>query len=289
MYLLNGLLLITTFHFSMNYFLNDKYKNYLCKISYNILYNYGIIEIYLKENYTKILKNYYVDKILDNIEYFYKYFNNYFFDYDTELIINNNIVSTCRFSNIFSSNNYENLNNIELFIYTENIKNDKANKFIYYDISELTTFYNIYEKCDYEFLSINIHIKNLNNDFFINFNLANNKETYYLVNNKINVIFISYLLKTKYNINVHPSKLQYNINFIDQNAEFLNLNEKAELVLFKDCYEIIPYEYKVHKNLNIDSYNFTTKNEYNNFVKEENTISDNISDTISDNSYEKVD
>jgi hypothetical protein len=218
---------------------------------------------------------------------------------------------------------YDCLKQADLMIYSQDNKHKKTNKVVFYDISDFTLLDKI-ENCSYEFLSFNVKInypgigsKNVDIDF------SNSKETLYVVSNHINVLLISYLLKVQHNIITDPKLLSYEINIIDENVNFFTLNEKEELILFKDHYEKVPFDLNKikerrsnnenNKNMTLTSFE-NTKNdnlgprltidinkiiEYcdsiyakdlmdNIVLQNENLNESSISDNESDNSYEKI-
>jgi hypothetical protein len=193
----------------------------------------------LKQQYKTLVTNSYVENFLDKVEDLYASFKTY----DTEIILNNQIVARAMHNSIIYDVGYNNLKNADLMIYNQNVKHKKTNKVIFYGISDFTIFIDKIENCSYEFLSLNINIlypgmesKNVDIVF------SNNKETLYVVSNRINVLMISYLLKVQHNIITDPLLLAYEIQVIDQNASFFTITEKDELILYKDHYEIVPFD-----------------------------------------------
>ena len=306
MYLLNSLFLIAAAHFSFNYCFKEQYHYFLYNMSYIILYNYGKVEIIMKEYYENIMKNYYVVKICDVICYYSANFerDNVDNDSDTELIISNNIFERIKMSNLLDNYDYNMLKNIDLLIYTEksgkeeksdkeekSSKEDKSGKVIIYDVSDLTNIIVSPKKCNYQFLSLNIQLKCPEGKNF-DLQLDCKRETYYVVNNRLNALFFSYLLKNAYGITSNVFTLQYDILMIDHNANLVVLTEKDELILFKDYYQIIPYNYEemqVKKENNYNRVLLTLKNLKNHDLNESNDNFEKEEDeNLSDASYEKL-
>lgn len=294
MYLLNTIFLIATTHFSLNYFFKEQYMYFLYNMSYIMLYNLSKVEIVIKQYYANIMQNYYVAKLLDTLEDYYVSLKTY----DTELIVSNVMIEQIKIENLLYFYDYSKLKDVDFFIYTKSVeKNEKENKFILYDISDLSNIIVPLKKCEYQFLSMNIKIKNPDNENF-DLHLDSKRETYYVINNRLNVIFFSYLLKSKYGISSNALTLRYDIQIIDQNANICNISECDELILFKDYYQIIPYDYeksmmKKFKNYNnyLLSLNLTSNNSvFNNNLENEEDEEDveDKEDKFDDSSYVKV-
>ena len=103
-------------------------------------------------------------------------------------------------------------------------------------------------------------------------------------------------MKSKHGINSNAITLKYDIQIIDQNANIFTITECDEIILFKDYYMIIPYDYEKSQINKLTNYNrvlLTLNNmknlelyETNNFQEKEKEY-DELSDN-SDNSYEKL-
>jgi len=302
MYLLNIIFLLTSAHFTFNYFFKQQYQYFLFNLSYNFLYNCGRLEILLKQQYNQLLNNPYIEKIFDKIEDLHTSFKKY----DTIIILNNKVVARSVHNSIIYDVGYKNLQYSDFMIYNQSVKRKKTNQVVFYGILDFALFINKIENCSYEFLSLNVKIdypgmesKNVDIVF------SNNKETLYVVTNRINVLMISYLLKLQHNIETDPLLLSYEINIIDQNVKFFRLNEKEELILFENHYEKVPFDLNKIKErrLNGLSHNaFTslenensesklsidTKNILKCYDSDYNTQNENIIDYESDNSYEHL-
>lgn len=255
-------------------------------VSYRIFYNYAKLEIIAKDCYKRTINNNYIVQFIDAIEETYNSLKNY----DTELIVTNNIIHKCNVNDVFKKYTYKELENIDFFIYSEYGRNKKYNKVIIYNILDFTRKLGSLDKCECEFLSFNIKIEKNNtlekNNLYIE--LANHRENFYVSGNRINVLFISYLLKTQYNINIHPLILEYTIHIIDNNATILSLNEKQELIMFQTYYQIIPYDYVKNQGKKLHNYSVLLQsvlmcNDINCSNEEEQE------ENNSDESYEKLD
>ncbi len=241
MYIINFLFLSSAMHLLMDYFFKYQYQTFLYSLSYTILYNYGKLEIICKNNYNKFIKNSTVECILDKLEEYYIYLKRF----DTEIISRNKIKERVKLVNIL--NNYKKFINCDLIIYTEEFKksNLRSNKVI---LDNVPNFLICYEKCDYHFLSLSLSLKNNNDLNNLEIQLSNKNDTYFVVNNRINSLLIAYLLKIQHNISIDPLYIEYNIQIIDHNVNIFNISEKEEIILLKDKYITIPYNYLDHKN-----------------------------------------
>jgi len=230
----------TTFHFSMHHFFKEKYEYFLCSLAYIIVYNYGKLEIYMKNKYTNFINVSSIEYIIDNIEDFYRLLNTS----NTELITNNEVVGRTTLKKIMNNQNIF-LNN-DIIIYTEKCKKTIDKKVIlndvpYYDAAYLDTNYEI---CDYKFLSLALYDKTLTDkSSSYEITLVNKNETFFVVNNRINATLISYLLKKQHNVDINSYFIKYNIQIIDNNVNFINITEKEEIILLKGEYKIVPYDY----------------------------------------------
>jgi hypothetical protein len=257
----------------------------------------------LKQQYNQLLNNPYVEKIFDKIEDLHTSFKTY----DTVIILNNQVVARSIHNSVIYDVGYKNLQYSDFMIYNQNVKRKKSNQVVFYGILDFALFIDKIENCSYEFLSLNVKIdypgmesKNVDIVF------SNNKETLYVVTNRINVLMISYLLKLQHNIETDPLLLSYEINIIDQNVKFFKLNEKEELILFKNHYEKVPFDLNKIKErrLNGLSHNAFTSLENENsaskltidiknilkcYDSDYNTQNENIIEYESDNSLSESD
>jgi len=231
----------------------------------------------LKQHYNQLFNNLYVEKIFDKIEDLHTSFKTY----DTIIILSNQVVARSIRNSIIYDVGYKNLQYVDFMIYNHNVKRKKTNQVVFYSISDFSLFIDKIENCSYEFLSLNVEVdypgietKNVDIVF------SNNKETLYVVTNRINVLLISYLLKVQHNIETDPLLLSYKINIIDQNVKFFTLNEKEELILFENHYEKVPFDLNKIKE---------RRNNINN-NKTLNILQNESLDSLSeiDDSYEKV-
>jgi hypothetical protein len=243
---------------TLNIYLENKNNliNLLFKISYNLLYFYGNVEIFVKNIYNKISENETVVSIKKKVKDYY----NELYNYNIE-IVNSNIVEKINFKNIVG-NIVENLNlfkNNDLIIYSipSNIQDSSSqlNKIIIYDSQD---FFKGIKICDFKFISLSLDIKTeINNDvdndidndkYNYEIKLSNKNENYFVVNNRINVVLLSYLLKVQHNIDINPLIFEYSVRIIDQNANIFTINEKEEIILYESNYEVITYIYKFKKD-----------------------------------------
>ena len=254
MYLLGLIVLSSTLHFSMNYFYKEKYEYFLASLFFCIIYNYGKVEIYFKNEYNRFINISFVECINDKIYDYYNAIN----AYDTEIILNNNVVEKTTLKKII--NNYNKFLNNDIVIYTEKCKNAINKKVILNDVPVLNLNP---ESCDYKFLSVVLYDETypntINNTNIYDIKLINKNESFFVVNNRINSVLICYLLKEQYNVCISPYFIKYKIQIIDNSVKFINVSEKEEIVLSKSNYEIVPYNYtevKRGRYIKLISYNF---------------------------------
>jgi hypothetical protein len=97
----------------------------------------------------------------------------------------------------------------------------------------------IYDECSFKFIScvLTLTIDGKIQTYTINLHSAN--ENYYIVNNKINKYVFVYLLKSQFNITcIDHEQLTYTLEILDNNANFLQLNETHEILFLRNNYEM---------------------------------------------------
>jgi len=211
------------------------------KVLLNILYKgiqlYSKCQIYIIPK-LKYLYELYNSNSNSNINNYIQYYKNGFF-YKKDLI-----------KNVKNSKNNDILE-IKNKLYDFVVYNEYQNKLINKVCISIFPFIlnTKYEISNIKFLSFSLTIKNL----IIDIILKNNIYNYYIVNNIINKTFIYYYLLyinleknkqiqeiiEKYNININTIK--YKINFMDNNVNIINIDEKSEIIIKKD-------EYLINKN-----------------------------------------
>jgi hypothetical protein len=96
-----------------------------------------------------------------------------------------------------------------------------------------------YDECSFKFIScvLTLTIDGKIQTYTIKLHSAN--ENYYIVNNKINKYVFVYLLKYQYNITcIDVEQLTYILEILDNNANFIKLNETHEILFLKNNYEM---------------------------------------------------
>lgn len=101
---------------------------------------------------------------------------------------------------------------------------------------------NIYELCDYKFISMTIEITNsldssLNKT--LNVKLQEENYNYYVVNNEIDSDIIWYLIHEQFDIYSDSYDKKYIIHLIDQNVGMFDLTNEDKILLNKTDYKIV--------------------------------------------------
>jgi hypothetical protein len=137
-----------------------------------------------------------------------------------------------------------NVNNDILFVYDFIIYADykeqdanmdkivRVNKCIFYNLAHFDTSKPI-EKTSYAFISIIVKIPG-KGSYPLKF--YSERENYYVVGNKINCLFIAYLLFQQYNLIIDRYPFNYEIELIDNNVKILFLTEKNTIILNENDY-----------------------------------------------------
>jgi len=221
-------------HIFLNFFFPNQYHSALFNMSFNLILMYSYAEFYLNKLY--------------NSDQFSK----------IRQIINNsnkkmNEIDIIKCNNVIMSNNrrqfeLENINDFDFIIFSDyesmNESSNKINKVLYYKNSKEKFIKFNYKICDFTFISININvINNINNNETIelySLKLCNDNENYYIVGNKINKLFVYYLLKKQYNVIFDDKnyEYEYKLILIDQNVNIKTFSEKEEIILIENDYSV---------------------------------------------------
>lgn len=124
--------------------------------------------------------------------------------------------------------------------------NDKvSNKKILRSPSERTI---CVDKSNMKFLSFNVRYK----ENVYEIKLHNEKENFYTINNRIDKDFLKFHLK---NMGVDVcEEFPYKIEIIDHNVNIVELDDKHEIIIKKDDYEIVEKEKEKEKNEDIEGF-----------------------------------
>jgi len=119
-----------------------------------------------------------------------------------------------------------------------NNESQKINKIVFSGLLEFPLYFN-YNICNYNFIALMVTL----NDNAFPIKLLNERENYYIVGNKLNSIFICYLLKNQHNIICNHIDCSYNITIFDHCANIINITEKDEVILEKNNYSVVQYQH----------------------------------------------
>ena len=120
------------------------------------------------------------------------------------------------------------ISNYDFALVTDDLHGEK-NKIC---LSDKTNNVSEVEKSNIKFLSFNLHYKNQSYDI----KLCSDKENFYTVKNRINKNFLKFQLK-QMGVDV-CEEFPYKINIIDHDVNIIELDNKDEIIIEKDSYEI---------------------------------------------------
>jgi hypothetical protein len=125
-------------------------------------------------------------------------------------------------------------------IYSFSSKDEKvANRSLYYTLDDVENKLTNCEKCNYTFFSIEVVVQ-LENGPIKSYilPLKTERENYYMVGNKINKVFICYLIYQKYGVEYDSENVVYSLNLLDNLVRMSTLNELDCILFGKEDYEI---------------------------------------------------
>ena len=228
-------------HIFLNSFFPNQYQSMLLNISFNLILMYSYAEFYM----SKIYNSDQFSKIKHMIESINKKVN----VNEIELIKNGSII--CSYSTNKKNISVEDLPllSYDLIIVSNyfeepNTESSKTiNKAIYYkcnDTDKDKQLEHDYRKCKFSFISVNVKIIRDEKEELYSISLSNDNENYYVVGNKINKLFIYYLMKKRYNIIFDDKnyEYEYKLILIDQNANIKTFSEKEEIILNENDYSV---------------------------------------------------
>lgn len=93
-----------------------------------------------------------------------------------------------------------------------------------------------YELSDIQFISVKVEIDSVEHDV----RLKTSEYTFYIVGNELNTNWIRYYFCKYLNISL-PNDVKYMMTIIDDNVQFVVMNENQSLVINKDSYDIFDY------------------------------------------------
>uniref|UniRef100_A0A6C0LHK7 Uncharacterized protein n=1 Tax=viral metagenome TaxID=1070528 RepID=A0A6C0LHK7_9ZZZZ len=120
-----------------------------------------------------------------------------------------------------------------------NVENNSTKKIDKIIFSKIPSGFDTYKICKYNFIQVQLSI--LDKKYKIE--LQNKDYNYYIVNNKLSSAFLEYYLYKYCHIDIDDLEdLSYTLSIMDQNANFITLTEKDELVFGE--YDYILYEFE---------------------------------------------
>jgi hypothetical protein len=222
-------------HIFLNSVFPNQYQSMLLNISFNLILMYSYAEFYL----SKIYNSDQFLKIKNMIESINKKTN----INEIEVIKNGSII--CSYSTSKKNIKVEDLPSLDydLIIVSNYFEepntesSQKINKAIYYkynDDDKDKQLEHDYIKCKLSFISVNVKIIRNEKEELYSISLSNDNENYYIVGNKINKLFIYYLMKKQYNVIFG----EYKLIVIDQNANIKTFSEKEGIIFNENDYSV---------------------------------------------------
>jgi hypothetical protein len=134
----------------------------------------------------------------------------------------------------------------------ENESTKKIDKIIFETFPSSHDKFQSYKICKYNFIQVQISVL----DKIYKIELQNKDYNYYIENNKLNSVFLSYYLYNYYHV-TYLEDLSYTMTIMDQNANFITLTEKDELVFGENDY----FLYELDENEPIQETKLVQENE----------------------------
>ena len=221
-------------HVILNNFFPEQYNSLLINMSFYLILMYSHAESYIKRFYNNKYISHFIKKINNIINK-----NN---TKELDIIKDSHVIESCDKTSFFEKKTVNYDYDFIIFSDYDNISesSDKINKVIYYKDSNSEIDYK-YTNCKFSFISITIQIFYKNEDRLYTIKLSNDYENYYIVGNKINRLFISYLMKNKFNINLDDVNNKYKMTFIDDSINIKNITEKEQIVFNENDYAIVEF------------------------------------------------
>jgi hypothetical protein len=139
---------------------------------------------------------------------------------------------SCFFENLPDEDEY----NMLIFKH-ENEKDSKIDNILFYSIPNQYNF--DYKRCKYTFVQAILKMSYNNSYLEYKINLRDNKNNYYIVNNRLNSTFFGYFLKTELGVNYDMQDVSYTLTIIDQDVRQIILTEKNDIILLENDYTVI--------------------------------------------------
>ena len=222
-------------HMFMTYFFPNEYHIALLRTSFCAIVFFSKLEMQLKKiYYNPIFKP--VKKYIDN-------FNK------------KNEIDIVKFNQVMFSTNRKYISVHKMLIYDfiqfsdyESVteKSPKINRVLFFGLPKFPLNFD-YKLCKFSFMSITVKINNKKYPI----KLSNEKENYYIVGNKINLLLIAYLLKSQHNVMCDEVNGMYEMDIIDQDVNMKTFTEKDEIKFDENEYSISPFIYIDTSNMTI--------------------------------------
>lgn len=204
-------------------------------------YNYDIDGFLLQRSYDFIFILGYIQIVVRNSDLYKNTIKHYkattsSFRNEIDIIVNNKIVRSAKKTSLID--NVPEL--FDIIVYKcENENSSKTDNVFYQSIPGDFA----YKKCKYTFIQIilTFFTNNVENTYKIN--LRDDKDDYYIVNNRLNATTLSYLLFKIHRVSHDLKTVSYSLNIMDQNVRSLVLNEKDEIIFHENDYEMITVVY----------------------------------------------
>lgn len=211
----------TASHFFMHMYYKSCYYNSLMNISCQIILWYSRCELYVKRLFFPRWKE--VQRIWSSLQT----------KYEIEVIKRNEVIlkttreKVCKqdllLCDMMIVSNIDNENSViyKQFL-TRRIELPLQNEIV---------------PCTFTFIAMTVKM----NEKSWSIKLSNETENYYIVGNILNRYVISYLLKKQHGIICDEINGTYELIIFDQTANMVTCNEKDEIILKENCYEIVPF------------------------------------------------
>jgi len=136
---------------------------------------------------------------------------------------------------------------MDFIIYSnKNNSTNQVNKILYFDMPN--NF--LYEKCKFKFIYI---ILTFSRDEEYTLELFDENENYFIKNNKLNKYLFCYLIRNRFGVIKNEDNVNYKLRIMDQDVNFIDLNEKQEILLDVDSYSILKIETNDKKDCKKDN------------------------------------
>ena len=220
---------LTPIMYSAAIYFGAKYYNYdidgfLLQRSYDFMFIISHLQIFIKNS------DFYKNSIS-------KFKSIYKPSYDSISCIKNNLVRRISLVTLFFENLSEE-HEYDMFIYKhENEIDSKIDHVLYYSTPDPQTLK--YDRCNYTFIQALLKVCNNGGVHEYKINLRDEKNNYYIVNNKMNPIFFGYLLNTNYGVNFDMQNVTYELTIMDHEVRQITVTESQELIFSEHDYAVV--------------------------------------------------